>query len=501
MINAGAAAQQGLPDLKNLIKPDHIRQMKTFPEEQRDKYIVGVTDLWTKIENSSPESEEYRKTCLKLYDVTKNIRVAMMKYNGGGAAHQNGVRPGSSGPTGQPGQPAQQDARPPGLGAQNGSQAHTQETFSPEVIAQVQKLNIVAPPHLNGNENAQKQWIRDAQRKYAENLSKGGEASKQLKTLHQAAASRAQQGKPLNQQETENYQNRAASLEQKQREHRSILQGFQAQQDTYRAQQAHGQGSVGVNLPSSANSLPQSSAQTQNALTAGSGPPYIKQEPQGQPHTVSSAVDAARSQPNPAARSAMSPQKNTQPTQPSLNQHPATRPQPNAAQTSHSHPSLNVNTTSGPPNQHNSPRVAPSQSTTMAPHEPVALSHSAAVDAARSYSQPSIPQQTPQSSTHGPSDQRNQTNHAKMPIPKDLNLPPTHPVSMGPSRPTLTNGPLTMGPIGQPAIQRHPGYVLEGEGERVLSKKKLEELVRQVTGGTGGEGEEGEGLTAEVEEV
>ena len=58
-----------------------------------------------------------------------------------------------------------------------------------------------------------------------------------------------------------------------------------------------------------------------------------------------------------------------------------------------------------------------------------------------------------------------------------------------------------MGPMGQPAIQRHPGYVLEGEGERVLSKKKLEELVRQVTGGTGGEGEEGESLTAEVEEV
>jgi transcription initiation factor TFIID subunit 12 len=55
--------------------------------------------------------------------------------------------------------------------------------------------------------------------------------------------------------------------------------------------------------------------------------------------------------------------------------------------------------------------------------------------------------------------------------------------------------------MGQPAIQRHPGYVLEGEGERVLSKKKLEELVRQVTGGTGGEGDEGESLTAEVEEV
>ena len=38
-----------------------------------------------------------------------------------------------------------------------------------------------------------------------------------------------------------------------------------------------------------------------------------------------------------------------------------------------------------------------------------------------------------------------------------------------------------------------------GEGERVLSKKKLDELVRQVTGGNEGLG--GEGLSAEVEEV
>lgn len=58
-----------------------------------------------------------------------------------------------------------------------------------------------------------------------------------------------------------------------------------------------------------------------------------------------------------------------------------------------------------------------------------------------------------------------------------------------------------MGPIGQPAIPRTPGYVLEGDGERVLSKKKLEELVRQVTGGSGPEGEEGETITADVEEV
>jgi transcription initiation factor TFIID subunit 12 len=34
----------------------------------------------------------------------------------------------------------------------------------------------------------------------------------------------------------------------------------------------------------------------------------------------------------------------------------------------------------------------------------------------------------------------------------------------------------------QPSIQRAPPYVLEGEGDHVLSKRKLDELVRQVTG-------------------
>lgn len=85
-----------------------------------------------------------------------------------------------------------------------------------------------------------------------------------------------------------------------------------------------------------------------------------------------------------------------------------------------------------------------------------------------------------------------------MAIPKNLNVPPPEPVSMGPARPTLSGGPShgAMGMMGQPAIQKHPGYVLEGEGQRVLSKKMLDTLVRQVTGGG-----EGEGLTPDAEEV
>jgi len=48
--------------------------------------------------------------------------------------------------------------------------------------------------------------------------------------------------------------------------------------------------------------------------------------------------------------------------------------------------------------------------------------------------------------------------------------------------------------MGQPAIQQTPGYVLESEGQHVLSKKKLRELVMQVTGGS-------DSLTPDAEEV
>jgi transcription initiation factor TFIID subunit 12 len=57
------------------------------------------------------------------------------------------------------------------------------------------------------------------------------------------------------------------------------------------------------------------------------------------------------------------------------------------------------------------------------------------------------------------------------------------------------------GVMGQPALQKTPAFSLEADGEqRVLSKKKLDELVRQVTGVTNA-GEGNEVLSVEVEEA
>jgi len=101
-----------------------------------------------------------------------------------------------------------------------------------------------------------------------------------------------------------------------------------------------------------------------------------------------------------------------------------------------------------------------------------------------------------------------QTMQTKMPIPKNLHEKATQqptPVApmagAGGGRPTYSGGSgIAGGVMSQPALAKTPAYQLEGEGERVLNKKKLDELVRQVCGGTA-EGQEGNVLTPEVEEV
>ena len=52
----------------------------------------------------------------------------------------------------------------------------------------------------------------------------------------------------------------------------------------------------------------------------------------------------------------------------------------------------------------------------------------------------------------------------------------------------------------QPAMTKTPGFVIDGDAERVLNKRKLDELVRQVTGG-GESLNDADGLTPEVEDV
>ena len=506
-------AQQGnnLPPITSLIRPEQIPKLPHFPEHQKEKYIEGIRKLWETIDTSSTTSEPYQTAYKKLIEVTLNIKakinktrqdaMALQAANGG---QQNAARPTSSGPQGPV-----LDVRTQHLQGVNQPPPHG--PFSEKVIQKVRELDIQATPHVIATEGPEgaKRWVKDTQNKYAQQLKTLEEAINKLGEIKQIFASRQNSDRPLNEQELKGLQTQQAQVEQIQKQSREQIGKFVNSQKALKERQAQGKPVNPENTTFDQSRVPSAQPVKQEPNQGMGGLPQVSQEPLGQPHTVSSALDAARNQPNPGPPSAMSPQNNGHLSRPPMNQPPISRPQPNQMPNSMSHPPLNINTSSRPPEQqHNSPHVATSHSPAMPSNaqEPFPLSQQAAkaaMEQARSsYSHPNI--QQPTSHGHPPHDRNQrdiQNNHAKMPIPKDLILQPTQPVPMGPSRPTLTNGPAAMGPMGQPAIQRHPGYVLEGEGERVLSKKKLEELVRQVTGGTGAEGEEGEGLTAEVEEV
>jgi transcription initiation factor TFIID subunit 12 len=70
-------------------------------------------------------------------------------------------------------------------------------------------------------------------------------------------------------------------------------------------------------------------------------------------------------------------------------------------------------------------------------------------------------------------------------ITKNLQVSEPKPVHMPPSRPTFNGGASVgfPGQLGQPAIATLPGFVLESsEDGKLLSRKKLLELVREICG-------------------
>lgn len=156
------------------------------------------------------------------------------------------------------------------------------------------------------------------------------------------------------------------------------------------------------------------------------------------------------------------------------------------------------------------PRSAgpPQSATSQAQQQiPTALSHSDALhQAARSYStgQPSSANVMGHShpSVSQPRESQNIITN-KMPIPKHLPeraAAPPQPAAMPQARPTLSGGPSNSGNgvLAQPVLPRTPMINLDHNSDGVLTKKKLDELVRQVTGGGQGEGE---CLASDVETV
>ncbi|KAL8821705.1 MAG: hypothetical protein Q9223_000279 [Gallowayella weberi] len=486
----------GLPALQTLVRPDQIPKLANIPENKKPTYIQGVTTLWEQIKSKPPESQEYQNAYRKLHEVSESLKKAMGQVRPTG---QNGARPSSQG---QP----QPDARPPGQQPGQAPPGQMPQSFSQKVMENVRSQNFLVPTDVlsQGTQRAQT-WLHESKQRYAIYLQKY--ETSQLKLQELNALQQSKEGKPITPQEAQQLSNFKNQYEANNQQASQWLKKFLLQQANLRKQAGNTSTSGGdpaakgptLAAPSTEQATSTVDLQTSHVNTAVN----TVSDHQGQPHTVSSALDAARNHANSAGLPSSSAGTGGPANPGSVGQSVTTQVTEGATAAEHPQSHPNVNSTSSAPSQYHSSQ-APIPATTIPPGPP-SLSHQAAISqSAEKYSQHTYQNSASQTSTHAhpPMSSRDpQNSNQKMPIPKELKVPQPQPVAMGPARPTLTGGPSNgaMGPLGQPAIQKQPSYVLEGEGERVLGRKKLEELVRQVTGGV--DGEEGESLTAAAEET
>ncbi|KAL2816943.1 transcription initiation factor TFIID subunit A-domain-containing protein [Aspergillus granulosus] len=505
----GAGPQQMVPQHSNLIRTDQVQKLPHLNDQLKVQHTQLVRNFWETLNSCDPQSTEYQQAHSRLSQLSQSLMKGMRMYQQNRQLQHQQMQAASAAAQGQPVQRSQS------VNPQNFAQ------LLPQIQQKVNSLQLFLPPNIS-SEQAQT-WLPEAKLRYGIALQKQEIGRVRLGELRQQIAQRQSNGS-LSSEEMQEFKNRQLQADKLFREGSEFLSKFKEQQDLFKAQQqrAGTQQHSGQPVPPQGAARPPTTAPTAPAgSTTTPASVHTGQAPAPAAHTINSAVSAARNQ---AAQAAMSP------TVSHSGQAPATQGAPVAPTVASSAPQQQTPQTQAqaqqggpgfnqaPAQDGSTPTSSTAQPTNVQGQPPRPLSQQAAMaQAAQSYSnnsntngtntanagqQPSMNQAAANTHAHPPGyiqnrSAENSARNINMVIPKNLNVPPPKAVPMAPDRPTLSSGPShgAMGMMGQPAIQKHPGYVLEGEGQRVLSKKMLDILVRQVTGGG-----EGEGLTPDAEE-
>ena len=531
----GGQPMVGPQQHSNLIRTDQVQKLPHLNDQQKATHTQLVRSFWEMLNNRDPQSPEYQTAHIKLTQLSQKLMkdMRMFQQSRQQALQQHHQQAQAAAAATAQGQPVQR------------SQSANPQSFQqllPQIQTRVNSLNFFLPPSTN-QEQIQG-WLPEARLRYGIALQKQEIGRARMNELRQQFAQRQTTGN-LGQEEMQEFKNRQLAAEKLFREGSDFLTKFKDQQEGFKAAQQNqqfnraasqnvAQGQAHPQQPTAEQQQQQqqpqqSVAATPTATTATTGGPdnrpanaagavHPGQTSTPAPHTINSAVSAARNQ---AGQAAMTP-PNSQPGQtPIAAQAPAAstagtpvaQQQQQPQQPSQGNAAAPQMTYNQPPNGSTPTPTAPQavNAQAQAQAQPRPLSHQAAMtQAAQNYTNNANANannnnmaQTPTSASSQPQGYmqnraENTARNINMAIPKNLNVQPPEPVAMAPARPTLSGGPShgAMGMMGQPAIQKHPGYVLEGDGQRVLSKKMLDILVRQVTGGG-----EGEGLTPDAEEV
>lgn len=532
----------GQPQAQAQRKPPFFKadQMKQLPASQftqadKEKYERGLTNLWTQMENSAADSKVHQDAKKKIADFSNTLFQKIRTFNmqqqqQAQQAAQSGQQPGQnaaqrSATQGQPPVPAQQtgDANAAANAnlAANGA-AQRPATVPKHILDHINNFPYSIPPQFpQGSADAIK-YKAEQRGRLMKGLMGMETASNRIKALDEVRQQRTAGGNPYTPEEETEYKEKKEMLQKSHADAKRFVDQLRAQNNAMAAGTAAA--AAGAQQPATASgqdSAARPQLNAQQPVSTASNPALQSTQ------TVNAAIEAARNQQLNGGRT-MS-QGGGQPNQ-GQQPLPAQNPPANIPQQGQP-PNPQIKQEPGPPqlntavnqfqNQHrnsvgnNSPQSAQPQSAIQQqpPGLPRALSHAAALSQAnRSYSSGGNPSSSgpsvmghshPSAPANTRESQNVMTN--KMPIPKHLPERATNtpqPVAMAPSRPTYSGGPGNSNSVGaQPVIHQPPNIGnLAENGGRVLDKNKLEELVRQVTGG--GQGLEGGGtLTPDVESV
>lgn len=489
---------------------------------------------------------------------------AQQNQNAQASNNQNQGAADGAAPASAPSQPSQTSstAGPASTPAQSQSQPQSQGqaqrpgSSNIHIQQHLEAMSWIPPPEVveQGPEAAAK-WSATNKEKYQRAMLQMQSTTERLKSNESLAKSLQQKGAAMTPEEQKSLQNIQSQKPQ-------VIKAYQDAKrfvEEFRKGQAERRA---ANQSSNAQARPPSNGGANaNATNPPPRPGPSPQQPsqpsaaadaaKNQQANVAGGVSGANSQPGqqqpqpqaqaPKAASSAAPQASPVPTTQAA---PGSASQPikvePGTQQQHPHPPP-VNTAiasaaaSGLPSAGTPTQVRTPQTATPITGAPRSLSHQAALSLAN---QRTIPGSAPQQSTpqgpggtplsapgvmgtvvppagghpHAhPQTQQPQplTQNSKLPIPKQLPekaAAPPQPVSLSaggvtPGRPTYTGGGgIAGGVMGNPVLPKLPVVQMEGEGERVLNRKKLDDLVRQVCGGQA-EGQEGNVLTPDVEEV
>ncbi|KAG9578552.1 hypothetical protein KCU77_g11360, partial [Aureobasidium melanogenum] len=505
MSQPGGAPQAASAYPPDMIRPEKIANIPMLSAEKKVTYTEGLTKLWTALEANPRGSETHNKATAKIKEVSREIMRHITQWKANSQNQQQ--RPQQSQAQApqpqqnqqQPQQPQQQQAQPTTQQQQPQQQNPQSQIPNPQPQQQPQQQQ----QQQHHPQQAQQQIPQQQQQQQQiprvpgniNNFPLGPQAKAFLNGFKVFPPTNIIPNTP----EYENYKRsimstltrlvtmQESSVGRFQQTHEKITQmentGQTATPDLVSARDA---ARMGVqDAKSKIDTVRNENEKNRLAWADKSKPPQQNnsQTPMPQQQQVASPYNQSAQANNPA--SAMSPAVPYQ-QQSNVPMHAQQQQQPQQP-------------IARPPNQQQ-PYQSPAPS-----GQPQALSHADAINQAqRTYSAQQVQGGggTPTSQPGGQAFNHTQqtalnVGNPKFPIPKNLPTTGTHnPVPLGPARPTF-GGPSNGAPgmMGQPAVQKTPHFILEGEGDRVLSKKKLDELVRQVTGGG-----EGDGLTPDVEE-